>query len=133
MRTYSGIMAEILGMLEGGVVDEKGYMADSRIYHEPRDRHSFSRSRRLGARAAAAGRNDPLPRGGDSGRADPPGCATRRCPGMQIHSSSGKERLGLGVVPGNLSGLAVYDSGGKKRFYLMFFDRSGRSEYKIVR
>src|SRR2546430_9102937 len=39
---------EILGMLGGGVVDEKRYMADSRIYHEPRDRHSFSRSRRLG-------------------------------------------------------------------------------------
>ena len=53
--------------------------------------------------------------------------------GMQIRSTSGKERLGLGVVRGSLAGLAVYDSGGEKRFYLMFFDRSGQSEFNIVR
>lgn len=53
--------------------------------------------------------------------------------GMQIYSSSGKERLGLGVVPGKLTGLSVYDSRGRKRFHLMFLDRSGRSEYRIVR
>ncbi len=55
--------------------------------------------------------------------------------GMQIYSPSGKERIGLGMIPGKptgLAGLAVYDPGGKKRFHLMFFDASGRSEFKIV-
>ena len=53
--------------------------------------------------------------------------------GLRMYGSNGKERLGLGVAPKKTAGLSVYDANGKQRFHLMFLDKFGRSELKIVR
>ena len=37
------------------------------------------------------------------------------------------------VIPKQTAGFSVYDGGGKQRFHLTFFDKSGRSEFKVVR
>jgi hypothetical protein len=53
--------------------------------------------------------------------------------GIRVYSSAGKARIGLGVAPKKTAGLSVYDANGRQRFHLMFFDKIGRSELKIVR
>jgi len=53
--------------------------------------------------------------------------------GLRIYSPAGRERLGLGVTPKNSAGFSVYDANGRPRFHLMFSDKSGRSDFKIVK
>lgn len=53
--------------------------------------------------------------------------------GMRIYSTAGKARVGLGVAPKKTAGLSVYDANGRQRFHLMYYDKNGRSELKIVR
>ncbi len=53
--------------------------------------------------------------------------------GIRVYSSGGKARIGLAVAPKKTAGLSVYDANGRQRFHLMFFDKIGRSELKIVR
>ena len=53
--------------------------------------------------------------------------------GLRIYSTSGKARVGLAAAPRKTAGLSVYDGNGRQRFHLMYFDKTGRSELKIVR
>jgi hypothetical protein len=53
--------------------------------------------------------------------------------GLRIYSSSGKARIGLAVAPKKTAGLSIYDGNGHQRAHLMFLDKTGRSELKIVR
>ena len=53
--------------------------------------------------------------------------------GLRIYSTAGKERLGLGVAPRKTAGFSLYDANGRVRAYLVFSDKSGRTELKIVR
>jgi hypothetical protein len=53
--------------------------------------------------------------------------------GLRIYSTAGKTRIGLAAAPKKTAGLSVYDANGRQRVHVMFFDKTGRSEVKIVR
>jgi len=53
--------------------------------------------------------------------------------GLRIYSTAGKARVGIGVAPKKTAGFSVYDANGRQRLHLIYFDKSGRSELKIVR
>ncbi len=53
--------------------------------------------------------------------------------GLRIYSTGGKERIGLGVAPRRTAGLSLYDANGRVHAYLLYSDRYGRSQFKIVR
>lgn len=52
--------------------------------------------------------------------------------GLRIYSAAGQERLGLGVIPKKTAGFSLYDAKGRPRAHLIFSDKSGRSDFKIV-
>ena len=52
--------------------------------------------------------------------------------GLRIYTPAGKERLGLSVTPKKTAGISVYDVKGRQRFHLTYFDKTGRSEFKVV-
>ena len=52
--------------------------------------------------------------------------------GLRIYTADGRERLGLSVTPKKTAGMSVYDVKGRQRFHLTYFDKTGRSEFKVV-